>query len=133
MEENVITNLLDRYEAFKLKWLQLNENDMLEFLNLQDEIEDKVIELKSKYTENELEFDRDYGLRLIELKSRKDSEWKKTYTDATAKAMCDDEFFDRELKLAVIKATYENLQNKAKKIIEYINVVKLYLRKDFSI
>jgi len=106
---------------------------MLEFLRLQDEMEDKVIELKSKYTENELEFDRDYGLRLIELKSRKDSDGKKTYTDATAKAMCDDEFYDRELKLAVIKATYENLQNKAKKIIEYINVVKLYLRKDFSI
>lgn len=133
MEENVITNLLNRYEAFKLKWLQLDENDMLEFLRLQDEMEDKVIELKSKYTENELEFDRDYGLRLIELKTRKDSDGKKIYTDATAKAMCDDEFYDRELKLTVIKATYENLQNKAKKIIEYINVVKIYLRKDFSI
>jgi hypothetical protein len=35
--------------------------------------------------------------------------------------------------MIVEKATYENLQNKAKKIVEYINVVKLALRKDFSI
>lgn len=133
MEENVITNLLDRYEAFKQKWLQLNEQDMLEFLKLQDEMEDKVIELKSKYVEDELEFDRDYWLRLIELKAKKWDDGKKVYTDATAKAMCDDEFYERELGLTIIKATYENLQNKAKKIVEYINVIKLALRKDFTI
>ena len=132
-EENVITNLLDRYEAFKLKWLQINEQDMFDFLKLQDEIDDKVIELKSKYTEWEIEFDRDYWLRLVELKAIKDLDWKKRYTDATAKAICDDEFYQRELDLTVMKCTYENLMNKSKKIVEYINVVKLALRKDFSI
>lgn len=132
-EENVITNLLDRYEAFKLKWLQINEQDMLDFLKLQDEIEDKVVELKSSYAEDELLFDRDYWLRLVELKGIKDSEWKKRYTDATAKAICDNEFYQKELDLIVKKATYENLQNKAKKIVEYINIVKIALRKDFSI
>ena len=132
-ENNVITNLLDRYEAFKLKWLQINEQDMFDFLKLQDEIEDKVVELKSSYAEDELLFDRDYWLRLVELKWIKDLDWKKRYTDATAKALCDNEFYEKELDLIVKKATYENLQNKAKKIVEYINIVKLSLRKDFSI
>ena len=132
-EENVITNLLDRYEAFKLKWLQINEQDMFDFLRLQDEIDDKVIELKSKYTEWQIEFDRDYWLRLVELKAIKDLDWKKRYTDATAKAICDDEFYQRELDLTVMKCTYENLINKSKKIVEYINVVKIALRKDFTI
>ena len=132
-ENNVITNLLDRYEAFKLKWLQINEQDMFDFIKLQDEIEDKIVELKSSYAEDELLFDRDYWLRLVELKWIKDLDWKKRYTDATAKALCDNEFYEKELDLIVKKATYENLQNKAKKIVEYINIVKLSLRKDFSI
>lgn len=132
-EENIITNLLDRYEAFKLKWLQINEQDMFDFLKLQDEIEDKVVELRSSYAEDELLFDRDYWLRLVELKWIKDLDWKKRYTDATAKALCDNEFYEKELDLIVKKATYENLQNKAKKIVEYINIVKLSLRKDFTI
>ena len=132
-ENNVITNLLDRYEAFKLKWLQINEQDMFDFLKLQDEMEDKVVELRSSYAEDELLFDRDYWLRLVELKWIKDLDWKKRYTDATAKALCDNEFYEKELDLIVKKATYENLQNKAKKIIEYINIVKLSLRKNFSI
>lgn len=132
-ENNVITNLLERYEAFKLKWLQINEQDMFDFLKLQDEMEDKVVELRSSYAEDELLFDRDYGLRLVELKWVKDLDWKKRYTDATAKALCDNEFYEKELDLIVKKATYENLQNKAKKIVEYINIVKLSLRKDFSI
>ncbi len=132
-EENVITDLLDRYEAFKLKGLQINEQDMFEFLKLQDEIDDKVVELKSKYSEDQVEYERDYWLRLVELKALKDSDWKKRYTDATAKAICDNEFYNRELDLIVMKATYENLINKSKKIVEYINVVKIALRKDFSI
>jgi hypothetical protein len=33
---------------------------MFEWLELQDVIEDKVIEIKSKYLEDKLVFDRDY-------------------------------------------------------------------------
>ena len=132
-EEAVITSLLDRYEAFKLKWLQINEQDMFDFLKLQDEIDDKVIELKSQYLEEDLTFKRDYGIKLNEIKSQKDFEGKKMFTDTMAKWICDAEFFERELDLIVIKCTYENLANKSKKIVEYINVVKLALRKDFSI
>ena len=128
-----IQEILDKYESFKKKWLKLNENDLYEWLELQDIIQDKAIEMKSKYLEDKLTFDRDYWLRLIELKDIKDSAWKKLYTDSTAKARADYEFYDKELALITAKATYEMLINKANNIVEYINVIKLAVRKDFSI
>ena len=128
-----IQELLNKYEDFKKKWLQLTEQDMFDRLQLQDEMEYKVIELKSQYAEDELTYDRDYGIRLVEIKQTKDKDWKKVFTVDEAKWICDKEFYERELNMIVLKASYENLQNKAKKIVEYINVVKLALRKDFSI
>lgn len=125
--------MLEKYEAFKNKGLALNEQDMLDWLQLQDEMEDKIIELKSKYLEEKIIFDRDTGLKLIEFKELKGEDWKKIYTEATAKAKIDDEFMEKEIELISIKATYENLMNKASKIIEYVNIVKLALKKDFSI
>ena len=83
--------------------------------------------------EDKLIFDRDYWLRLIELKDVKDEKWKKIYTDVIAKAKVDIEFFDREVALITAKATYEMLYNKANNIVEYINIVKLAVKKDFSI
>lgn len=128
-----LQQLLNRYEAFKEKGLKISEQDMFDWLQLQDEMEDKIITLRSSYAEDDLVFDRDYWLRLVELKAIKDIEGKKRYTDATAKAICDNEFFERNLNLIAKKATYENLQNKAKKIVEYINIVKIALKKDFSL
>ena len=128
-----IQEILDKYESFKKKWLKLNEQDMFNRLELQDIIQDKIIEIKSKYLEDKLVFDRDYWLRLIEIKDMKDEAWKKIFTDSTAKAFCDNEFFNRELSLITAKATYEMLYNKASNIVEYINVIKLALKKDFSI
>lgn len=128
-----IQEMLDKYESFKLKWLQLNEQDMFDWLALQDEMEYKVIELKSKYAEDELQYKKEYWIRLIEVRQMKDSNGKKLLTVDEAKSVCDKEFYDKELEMIVTKASYENLQNKAKKIVEYINVVKLAVRKDFSI
>lgn len=128
-----IQEIIDKYESFKLKWLKMNEQDMFHRLELQDVIQDKVIEVKSKYLEDKLVFDRDYWLRLIELKDQKDKDWKKIFTDTTAKAFVDNEFFDRELALITAKATYENLMNKANNVVEYINVIKLSMKKDFTI
>ena len=128
-----VQEIIDKYESFKLKWLKLNEQDMFEWLELQDIIQDKVIELKSWYLEDKLIFDRDYWLRLIELKEIKDIDWKKKYTDSTAKAVVDNEFFERELWLITKKSTYEMLMNKANNVVEYINVIKLSVKKDFSI
>jgi hypothetical protein len=54
-----INEMLEKYEAFKNKGLALNEQDMLDWLHLQDEMEDKIIELKSKYLEEKISFDRD--------------------------------------------------------------------------
>ena len=132
-EQMKIQEIIDKYESFKKKWLKLNEQDMFDWLELQDMIQDQVIEFKSEYLEEKLEFDRDYWLRLIELKEIKDADWKKKYTDSTAKAVVDDEFFQRELDLITKKATYEMLMNKANNIVEYINVIKLSMKKDFSI
>lgn len=128
-----IQDLLNRFEAFKQKGLKAGEQDIFEWLNLCDDINDTIIELESKYLEGDAEYERDYGLRLIELKEQRDAEGKKRYTDATAKAMCDNEFFDKNLELIVIKETYKRLLKKADLIVPYTNAVKLYLKKDFSI
>lgn len=133
IEQMSIQEIIDKYESFKKKWLKLNEQDMFDRLQLQDEIQDKVIEIKSKYLEDKLVFDRDYWLRLIELKDQKDKDWKKIFTDTTAKAFCDNEFYERELALITAKATYEMLYNKASNVIEYVNIVKLAVKKDFTI
>ena len=133
IEQMNLQEIIDKYESFKLKWLKLNEQDMFDRLELQDIIQDKVIEIKSKYLEDKLVFDRDYWLRIVELKDIKDQQWKKLYTDTTAKAVVDNEFFERELALIAAKATYENLMNKANNVVEYINVIKLAMKKDFTI
>jgi len=128
-----IQEIIDKYEAFKEKGLKINEEDMFERLKLQDTIQDQVIEFKSEYLEEKLVFDRDYWLKLIELKEMKDKYWKKVYTDTTAKAFVDNEFFQRELELITKKATYEMLTNKANSITEYVNVIKIAMKKDFTI
>lgn len=128
-----IQEIIEKYEAFKEKGLKINEEDMFERLKLQDTIQDQVIEFKSEYLEEKLVFDRDYWLKLIELKEMKDKDWKKVYTDTTAKAFVDNEFFQRELELITKKATYEMLTNKANSITEYVNVIKIAMKKDFSI
>lgn len=128
-----IQEILEKYESFKKKWLKLNEDDLFKRIELQDIIQDKAVEMKSKYLEDKLTFDRDYWLRLIEVKDMKDKDWKKIFTDSTAKAFCDNEFFNRELALITTKATYELLINKANNIVEYVNIVKIAMKKDFSI
>lgn len=127
-----VQNLLDRFETFKSKWLQLNEQDIHDWLTLKDDINDTVIELESKFLEWDALYDRDYWLRLVELKEKKDLEGKKRYTDATAKAICDNEFFDRKIDLIVMKETYKKLMKKSELIEPYTNAVKFYLRRDFS-
>ena len=133
IEQMTIQEILDKYESFKLKWFQMTENDLFERLKLQDVIQDKIIELKSEYLESKLEFDRDYWMRIVELKDMKDSDWKKMFTDTTAKAKADEQFFEKECSLIQLKLEYENLLNKSNNIIEYINIIKLSIKKDFTI
>ena len=128
-----IQDLLNRFEEFKKKWLKLNEQDIHDWLSLNDDINDAVIELESKFLEEDNLLDRDIALRLIELKEEKWDDWKKLYTDATAKAICDNEFFDRKIDLIVMKETYKKLMKKSELIEPYTNAVKFYLKRDFSI
>jgi hypothetical protein len=46
-----IQDLLDRFEAFKKKGLKLNEQDLHDWLDLWDDINDTIIELESQYLE----------------------------------------------------------------------------------
>lgn len=128
-----IQDLLNRFEEFKKRWLKLNEQDIHDWLSLNDDINDAVIELESKFLEEDTILDRDIALRLIELKEEKWDDGKKLYTDSIAKAKIDIEFFDRRMKLVVLKETYKRLTKKADLVEPYTNAVKLYLRRDFSI
>jgi hypothetical protein len=51
--------------------LKLNEQDIYDWLSLNDDINDAVIELESKFLEEDNLLDRDIALRLIELKEEK--------------------------------------------------------------
>ena len=98
-----IQELLDRFEAFKKKWLQLNEQDIYDWLSLYDDINDTIIELESKYLEEDALMDKDKWLRLIELKEKVWEDGKKSYTDAIAKAQVDVEMYDRRIKQIYVK------------------------------
>lgn len=128
-----IQNLLDRFEAFKKKWLQLNEQDIHDWLDLCDDINDTIIELESMYLEEDALMDKDKWLRLIQLKEETGSDWKKSYTDALAKAKIDIEMYDRKIQQIYKKETCKRLTKKAELIEPYTNSVKLYLRRSFSI
>ncbi|MBO7694887.1 MAG: hypothetical protein J6T10_19905 [Methanobrevibacter sp.] len=51
--------------------MKLNEQDIHDWLSLNDDINDAVIELESKFLEEDNLLDRDIALRLIELKEEK--------------------------------------------------------------
>lgn len=128
-----IQDLLNRFEAFKKKWLQLNEQDIHDWLDLCDDINDTIIELESMYLEEDALMDKDKWIRLIELKEEVWSDWKKSYTDALAKAKIDIEMYDRKIQQIYKKETCKRLTKKAELIEPYTNSVKLYLRRSFSI
>ena len=69
---------------------------------------------------------------MIELKSELDDNNKKKYTESTAEAVIRQEFFQQDLDLSVLKTKIELLQNRTAVINEYINIVKMHLKKDFS-
>ena len=69
---------------------------------------------------------------MIELKLELDEQGKKKYTESTAEAVIRQEFFQQDLDLATLRTKTELLQNKTGVINEYINIVKMHLKKDFS-
>lgn len=128
-----VESLIKRHEALKMKWLQLNEQDIHDWLDVCDEMNDLIIELESMYLEEDEALDKDRNLRFLELKEQTTEDWKKINTDAIAKAKADIELFDRRIDQIYIKETIERLKKKSKVIEHYQNIWKFYMRKDFSI
>lgn len=132
METAKIDALLERHEILKLKWLQLWEQDLFNWVMLWEEMADCITELRSSYQEQKQSNDTKKGQRMIELKLELDEQGKKKYTESTAEAVIRQEFFQQDLDLSALKIKTELLQNKTGVINEYINIVKMHLKKDFS-
>ena len=132
MDTTKIDTLLQRHEILKLKWLQLWEQDLFNWVMLWEEMADCITELRSSYQEQKQSNDKEKGQRMIELKLELDEQGKKKYTESTAEAVIRQEFFQQDLDLATLRTKTELLQNKTGVINEYINIVKMHLKKDFS-
>lgn len=128
-----IQSLIDRHEALKLKGLQLGEQDLFDRVALREEMADCITELRSQYQEQKQQNEVEKGKRMIELKAELDDNSKKKYTESTAEAVIRQEFMQKDMALSVLKTQTELLQNKTWVINEYINIVKMHLKKDFSL
>lgn len=132
METTKIDSLLQRHEVLKLKWLQLGEQDLFDRVALWEEMADNITELRSQYQEQKQQNEVEKGKRMIELKAELDENWKKKYTESTAEAVIRQEFYQQDLDLSVLKTKIELLQNRTTVISEYVNIVKMHIKKDFS-
>lgn len=127
-----IQSLIDRHEILKLKGLQLGEQDLFDRVALREEMADCITELRSQYQEQKQQNEVEKGKRMIKLKAELDDNSKKKYTESTAEAVIRQEFMQKDMALSVLKTQTELLQNKTWVINEYINIVKMHLKKDFS-
>lgn len=132
METTKIDSLLQRHEVLKLKGLQLGEQDLFDRVALWEEMADSITELRSQYQEQKQQNEVEKGKRMIELKAELDENWKKKYTESTAEAVIRQEFYQQDLDLSVLKTKIELLQNRTTVISEYVNIVKMHIKKDFS-
>lgn len=128
-----IEQMVEQHEVYKLKWLQLNEDDLWNWTVLQEKMEDKVIELRSLYMEEKNQCDTDKWIRLLELKSMLDENGKKQYTDSTADGVIKQEFKQRETDISIHKLQADLLINKAQAVERYVNLIKLHMKKDYSV
>lgn len=127
-----IEQMVEEHEKYKLKWYKLNDEDIRNRTALQERMLDKSLELKSLYMEEKNQCDTDKGIRLLELKAILDGNWKKKYTDSTADWVIKQEFKQRETDISIHKLQGELLFQKASAIERYVNLIKLYMKKDFT-
>lgn len=125
--------MIQRHENFKQKGLMLTNDDLFDWMCLQDEMITISSNLKSEYAENKIRMDAEKWQRMIELKLELDENWKKMYTDATATSKIDNEYMDEDIEQATRKVQYELLYSKAQTITEFINIVKLNNKALFTI
>lgn len=127
-----IEQMVEEHEKYKLKWYKLNDEDIRNRTALQERMLDKSLELKSLYMEEKNQCDTDKGIRLLELKAILDENGKKKYTDSTADGVIKQEFKQRETDISIHKLQGELLFQKASAIERYVNLIKLYMKKDFT-
>lgn len=127
MEE--IQKLIDQHEVFKLKGLEMWEDDMFKRIELKEKMRIKAIELKSQILEMKSEIDKDEKLRFLDLKNWVDETWKKI-TEKTIDSQITLEFKDRRAKLNALSKYRELLYEYAENVIEYVNVIKLSRKND---
>ena len=130
--DEVINQMIMKHELFKKKWFQLTDSDLFDWLALSEDMECKAIELMSLFEEEKAENDVLKWERLIELKSQLDWNWKKIHTDSTAEAHIKKEFKQRELEISISKEQAKQLFAKSSKVEQYINIVKIRMKKDFT-
>ena len=120
-----IEQLMARHEAFKLKGMLLSNDDLFNWIILQDEMITLSSNLKAEYLETKLRNDVDKGKRMLELKTMLDDKWKKIHTESTADWVLRQEFLEKDTQQQTLKTMYELLFQKAQLITEYINIIKL--------
>ena len=133
INDEIINNMIQRHENFKQKGLMLTNDDLFDWMCLQDEMITISSNLKSEYAENKIRMDAEKWQRMIELKLELDENWKKVYTDSTANSKIDNEYMDEDIEQATRKVQYELLYSKAQTITEFINIVKLNNKALFTI
>lgn len=127
MEE--IQKLIEQHEVFKLKGLEMWEDDMFKRIELKEKMRIKAIELKSQILEMKSEIDKDEKLRFLDLKNWVDETWKKI-TEKTIDSQITLEFKDRRAELNALSKYRELLYEYAENVIEYVNVIKLSRKND---
>jgi len=132
-----IQHLLDTHEQYKSKWLQQNEEGLFNRIVLWEAMLDAITEYKSKYQEDKQQLEVEEWIRFINLQNEKvesvDKKWetsyKNKYTVDSAKAIISQEFYDKRCEIQVLKLKTELLQNKTTVISEYINIIKMNIKK----
>ena len=131
--DEVINQMIQKHEWYKKKWFQLTDSDLFDWLALSEDMECKAIELMSLYEEEKSENDVLKWERMIELKSQLDWNGKKKHTDSTADAHIRKEFQQRDNEISISKLQAKELYAKSSKVEQYINIVKIHMKKDYSI
>lgn len=124
-----IEEMLKTNESFKTKGLLLSPDDLFDWLRLRDDMITESWRLRQEFVLEKMEMDKKKACRTIELKTVVDDKWK-GLTEKAIDWNLRQEFYEDELKLAVKKAQYELLYERATAIIDFINVVKLSLKSD---
>ena len=110
-------------KTWESKWYAGN-NDFAKFLGNDHKIR--------KFLEKKLKLDKDKSMRILEMKADVDEKWKAP-TERWIEAKIKQEFFDQDLEITTSKTVYELLIQKAWVITEFVNIVKMNKKANFSI